>query len=280
MPQLKTIIVDDEPLALNLIRNYLGKHNDIEIVAECSNGGMAIKRIAELQPDLVFMDIQMPGLTGLDVVKRLQAEDLPLIVFVTAFDQYAVDAFSVHAVDYLLKPFDQTLIDRAIERCKIRLATRPGGAETKANYLSAFEQADWQANYDADPDDYSESGFTAEQDGSLPRLVIKDRGAITFVEQKDIDWVDAAGDYMCVHVQGQTHIMRSTLKNLLAQLSPELFQRVHRSTIVNLSRVTKVIPLAKSEYFLVLGEDEKLKVSRNYKNVVRALIARIEGEQQ
>ena len=122
----------------------------------------------------------------------------------------------------------------------------------------------------------AESGFTSETEGTLPKLVIKDRGAITFVEQEDIDWVDAAGDYMCVHVQGQTHIMRSTLKNLLAQLSPELFQRVHRSTIVNIQRVTKVIPLAKSEYFLVLGEDEKLKVSRNYKEVVRALVAKME----
>lgn len=274
MQPLKTLIVDDEPLALDLIRSYLGNHADIEIVAECTNGGMAIKKIAEMQPDLVFMDIQMPGLTGLDVVKRIQAEVLPLIVFVTAYDQYAVDAFNVNAVDYLLKPFDQSLIDRAVERAKARLLTRKESTENKASYLNAFEQAE-QAQ---DHGDYAESGFTSEQDGALPRLVIKDRGAITFVEQHDIDWVDAAGDYMCVHVQGQTHIMRSTMKNLLEQLTPDLFQRVHRSTIVNLSRVTQVIPLAKSEYYLVLGENEKLKVSRNYKDVVRELIAKIEGE--
>jgi len=271
MTKLKTIMVDDEPLALDLLRSYLRRRDDIEIIAECKNGKEAIEQITELQPDLLFLDIQMPGFTGFDVIKRLQPELLPMVVFVTAYDQYALDAFDVHAVDYLLKPLDEDLLKRSIERCLERHQQSDANSGIKRQIIGAVNQIESHSSGDSE-----HTSQVRLSDHALPKLIIRDRGAITFVEQLDIDWVDAAGDYMCVHANGETHIIRSTLKNLVSQLNAGIFQRIHRSTIVNLQRVEKIIPLPKSEYFLVLNGGERLKVSRNYKNVVKDLIVQYE----
>lgn len=269
---LRTIIVDDEPLALNLLKSYLNRLPNIEVVAECVNGKTAIEKTLQLNPDLLFLDIQMPGVSGFDVIKKLQNEFVPMVVFVTAFDQYALDAFDVSAVDYLLKPLDEELLKRAISRCSERLQLQPQRNTNKQNYLKAMEQVNAQSDHVLN----SGQMEATQDDGNRPKLIIKDRGAITFLEQTEIEWVDAAGDYMCIHSNGETHIVRSTLKKLLSQLDPSLFQRVHRSTIVNLERIAKVIPLAKSEYFLELDGNERIKVSRNYKDVVKNLISEYE----
>lgn len=284
MNTLSTIIVDDEPLALNLLRSYLARRSEIEIIAECQNGQQAIDKITQLKPDLVFLDIQMPRLDGFDVIKNLQADLMPMVVFVTAYDRYALAAFDVHAVDYLLKPLDEDLLKRAIDRCLKRQTEAATGIGQKQNLIGAMQHiaaSSSQDTYQARKmNDAEQEEENANSSDSRAKLVIKDRGTINFLEQKDIDWIDAAGDYMCIHVDGETHIIRSTLKSLLNQLDPTLFQRIHRSTIVNLERVTRILPLPKSEYLLELSANEKVKVSRNYKQIVKQLIAKHGGDSQ
>ncbi|MFT5571779.1 MAG: two-component system LytT family response regulator [Cryomorphaceae bacterium] len=282
MNAIRTIIVDDEPLALKLLRTYLDKHAQIEIVGEGQNGRQAIEMANELQPELMFLDIQMPGLSGFDVIQNLQADTIPLVVFITAYDEYALKAFDVHAVDYLLKPLDSSSLGRAVARCKQRLLLKNNTSSNKTeiigairdiareNISSSFNTNEPRANFNkSDP----------RGKNNLLKIVVKDRDAINLIDQHDIDWIDAAGDYMCIHVSGETYIMRSTLKALLAQLNPQLFKRVHRSTIVNITRVQTITPCAKSEYFLELGNNEKIKVSRNYKAAIKDLIAMHQGLQ-
>jgi two-component system LytT family response regulator len=267
MTKLKTLIVDDEPLALKLLRAKLNKIPDIEIVGECKNGREAIAATLDLSPELIFLDIQMPGLDGFDVVKGLQSDILPLIVFTTAYEQYALDAFDVHAVDYILKPIDDERIVRAVQRAQERLE----GVDTqedKPRILGAIDSINQRKN--------SETSSNKNIPSLSPmntfvdkKIVIKDRDEITILKQSDIEWVDAAGDYVCLHSQGETHIKRSTLKELLSELDDNIFKRVHRSTIVNLNFIDKVIPHTKGEFFLLLGEFEKIKVSRNYKDAIK-----------
>jgi len=272
---IQTVIVDDEPLALNLLRSYLSKNADINIIAECPNGRQAIAAVNEHQPDLMFLDIQMPNLTGFDVIHALQSDVTPLIVFITAYDQYALEAFDVCAVDYLLKPLDVDQLDRAINRCRERLAQQQSSGN-KSDIIKALRKigakdlASSIINSEEVPNSTNRELTEAEQ---YPKIIIKDRDVINLIDQSSIDWIDAAGDYMCIHSQGQTHIMRTTLKALLEKLNPLLFQRVHRSTIVNLSRIKKVIPCTKGEYFLELGNDQRIKVSRNFKSAIKELIS-------
>ncbi len=275
MKAIQTVIVDDEPLALNLLRSYLSKNADINIIAECPNGRQAIAAVNEHQPDLMFLDIQMPNLTGFDVIHALQSDVTPLIVFITAYDQYALEAFDVCAVDYLLKPLDVDQLDRAINRCRERLAQQQSSGN-KSDIIKALRKigakdlASSIINSEEVPNSTNRELTEAEQ---YPKIIIKDRDVINLIDQSSIDWIDAAGDYMCIHSQGQTHIMRTTLKALLEKLNPLLFQRVHRSTIVNLSRIKKVIPCTKGEYFLELGNDQRIKVSRNFKSAIKELIS-------
>ena len=253
MNRIRTIIVDDETLALNLIRSYLDKIDIVEIVAECANGSQAVSEIHKLEPDLVLLDIQMPGLNGFDVINSIQADIMPCIIFVTAYDQYAVKAFDVNAIDYLLKPLDPTNLKRAISRCADRFLNNNGANNNKTHLLKSLHQIN--------------------NDSEYQKIVIKDRDVIHMIEQHNIDWVDAAGDYMCLHVEGETIIMRSTLKALLKRLDPTVFQRVHRSTIVNLDRIEKIIPFTKGEFYLELNNKERIKVSRNYNSTIKNLIS-------
>lgn len=274
MRELTTIIVDDEPLALDLLRSYLEQHSQINIVAQCKNGKEAISQVVQLQPDLMFLDIQMPGQNGFDVIKSLQADVMPLVVFVTAYEQYALSAFDVNAVDYVLKPIDEESLNRAVKRCIERVQLITGNEGFKPRIIQAIDQI---MKRNSSLSEATENSIPApvEKPVQDQKIVVKDRSAITLVDQDDIDWVDAAGDYMCLHVGGVTHIMRSTLKSLLAQLNPRIFKRVHRSTIVNINRIEKIIPHTKGECFLVLAEDERIKVSRNYRTVIKSLIDEI-----
>lgn len=271
MRTLRTLIVDDEPLALGLLKAKLSKVAEIEIVAQCKNGREAIQAIMDHSPDLVFLDIQMPGIDGFEVIKKLQTDVVPLIVFTTAYEQYALDAFDVHAVDYILKPIDDERIQRALKRAQERLES--GDTDGAKNRIMGAIGAISQIEREAEPTDKPQDNRQSAADNLERKIVIKDRDEITLLTQSSIKWIDAAGDYCCIHADGETFIKRSTLKDLLEELEPNSFKRVHRSTIVNLNFIEKVIPHTKGEFFLVLGEHEKVKVSRNYREVIKAFLS-------
>jgi len=266
MQKLRTMIVDDEPLALDLLRSILSTVNDIEIVAECSNGREAIEAASKLDAELVFLDIQMPGINGFEVVKALQADVMPMVVFVTAFDHYAVDAFDLHAVDYVLKPLDAERIGRAVERALDRLKLGRD-MSFKTPLIGAIN--DISERIGADKHQQNSAGSLS--DGMKSKLLVRDSGVVKLIPFEDIDWVDAAGDYMCVHAAGETHVIRSTLRELMTKLDDKRFARIHRSTIVNIERVVSITPLQKGGSLLHLNEGATLKVSRNYRESVRSL---------
>jgi two-component system LytT family response regulator len=270
MIKLRTLIVDDEPLALKLIRKHLDKIPEIEIIGECKNGREAFEATMELGPDLMFLDIQMPGMTGFDVVQKLQADVVPLVVFTTAYEQYALEAFDVHAVDYILKPLDVDHLQRAVDRAIERFSQEEEEGQ-KTRIIGAIDEIN---NRDVEKVQPNQQAVSQQVNNhNIERkIVIKDRDVITLLKQNDIEWVDAAGDYVCLHADGVTHIKRSTLKDLLAELDENIFKRVHRSTIVNLNRIEKVIPHSKGEFFLQLSEFEKIKVSRNYREVIKSFL--------
>ena len=266
MKKIKALLVDDEPLATRGLKIRLDQFADIEIIGTCSNGREAVRTIKEKQPDLVFLDIQMPGFDGFSVVRSLVGEAvIPLIIFVTAFDQYALDAFEAHALDYLLKPVDEQRLAEAMKRVRDHMAQR-----------SAIEQNARLVEFVEGMDESTKSQLTAilekptevKDDRYDPHLRIKDRGHITIVPVRDVEFIDAAGDYMCIHVGEKTHILRETMKTMEKRLDPKVFQRVHRSTIVNLEQVKEVRPHSNGECFLTLHSGNELKVSRSYKDVV------------
>lgn len=284
--KIRTIIVDDEPLALKLLAAKLNKLPNIEIVAQCSNGRQAIDAVMELSPDLLFLDIQMPGFSGLEVIKKLQSDVMPLVVFATAYEQYALEAFDANAVDYVLKPIDDERIERAVGRAAERMKIdSKEDTYNKKDVMSALAHIDksqekvvtWHAN-DALIQDAPATQTNAAAKDAPPallknrKIVIKDRDEIHLLKQQDIQWIDAAGDYVCVHALGETHVKRCTLKEILEELDEDMFKRVHRSTIVNLNFIDKVIPHTKGEFFLMMGEFDKIKVSRNYKDVVKVFL--------
>lgn len=260
---LRVIVVDDESLAREGLVLRLQQFDDIDVVASCRNGREALAAIAEHDPDLVFLDIQMPGMSGFDLIAQLQPDDMPLIVFVTAYDAYAVDAFNVHAVDYLLKPIEPERLQEAVDKARQRVQ---GGDDQEKQRLLEMVMG-LTGKSESAVRELLSSGSAPR--GHSDRLAIKDGSSTIFVPVYDIDWVDAAGDYMCVHAKGETYIMRTTMKELEAQLDPAVFQRVHRSTIVNLHRVEKISSHINGEFHLTLGCGTSLKMSRSYKDKVR-----------
>ena len=257
---LTVMLADDEPLAREYLEELLEGMPDIEVLGSFKNGGEILKACRADSPKLLILDVEMPGLTGFDVVKRLQADDMPGIIFATAYDNYAIDAFDLNAVDYLLKPFDRDRFAIAIERARLRPLS---DASLKGRLISVSRQIQKIPDEPFSPPlDRIDSGRLAVRDGRETELVVV----------SDIDWVDAAGDYMCLHVGGKTHIMRSTMKELLDKLPADVFVRIHRSTIVNVHRVTSVSSLSKGEFRLQLGSETSLKVSRNYRKSIASLL--------
>lgn len=269
MPRLRTIIVDDEPLARRLMRSMLSELDSIELIAECRNGREAIAAVQGLAPDLMLLDVKMPGFSGFDVVRELQADVMPLVIFCTAYQRYALDAFDLHAVDYLLKPIDEVRLQRAVARANQRVGQDEDN-ENKTPLVGAIDEIARKVAGRGDEAALPDSA--AKSLSESRKLAIKDNDATVLVSVDDIDWIDAAGDYMCIHVAGETHIMRSTLKNLMSRLDPEKFKRIHRSTVVNLDRIAKATPLQKGEYMLDLDCEEKLKVSRNYRQEIKIFL--------
>ena len=253
MNKITTIIVDDEPPARRLIRTYLEREPDIEIVAECANGAEAIAAVEEHEPDLLFLDIQMPEISGFDVLMAADLDELPAVIFVTAYEEYALRAFEVHAVDYLLKPVDEERFTEALERARRLVGTRDAADIRRLAGLL---------------DDVRSRRPVAD------RLLVKSAGYITFLTTDEIDWIEAAGNYMRVHSGREVHLMRETMANLETMLDSKRFVRVHRSSIVNLDRIKELRPSLKGEFEILLRSGERLFLSRKYRKVLEERLGR------
>jgi two-component system LytT family response regulator len=276
---LSTIIVDDEPLARKGLAIRLQDHSDINVIEQCCNGREALEAVRAYQVDLMFLDIQMPGLNGFQVLESIIEQGLvmPVVVFVTAFDQYALKAFEVHALDYLLKPADEERLAKTIDKIKLYFKSSTDAAHKSklVRLVSDVTGNDYQKIL-TELDNNQELSASSYSDV----LAIKDAGEVNRVPVKDILWIDAAGDYMCVHTlddkqshsQENTYILRKTMKELEACLDPKQFIRNHRSTIVNKNVIEKFCSQVNGEYFLVLKNGKELKVSRSYKDKVKQAV--------
>jgi two-component system LytT family response regulator len=265
---IRAIIVDDEPLARRGLELRLRDAPDVEIVRQCANGREAMAAIAELAPDLMFLDIQMPGLSGLDVLAQVPQESLPMVVFVTAFDRFAIQAFEAHALDYLLKPVDGDRLQRALERVRAQWRQRQALAQ-RAQLLALL--ADLTGKGEIEPAALAAVAGCAARRYATMLPIRVDRETVR-LDVATIDWVDAAGDYMCLHAVGRTYVLRATMKELEEMLDPAVFQRVHRSTIVNLARVRALRPHLNGECFLKLQSGQEIKLSRSYRDKVELLL--------
>lgn len=250
--KIRCLVVDDEPLGRDRILTLLDAIPDAEVVGECETGSQAIQAIARRSPDLVFLDVQMPDVDGFGVIEAIPSEVLPAVVFVTAYDEYALKAFQVHACDYLVKPFDAERFGAAFRHVAQRiLVDRANHAYSRlTGLLERLER------------------------GPLHRrnLPIRARGRVYFVDVEEIDWVEAADNYVKVHTQGEAHVVRQTLRRMEETLSPQGFIRVHRSAIVNVARIREVQPWFSGDYVVLLRDGTRVTSSRAYRSNIRALI--------
>jgi|HubBroStandDraft_6_1064221.scaffolds.fasta_scaffold52566_3 two-component system LytT family response regulator len=243
---IRTLIVDDEPLARDRIRGLLDSEPDVEIAAECSTGLDAVAAIRGLQPDLVFLDVQMPELSGFDVLEAVLPAPLPIVIFVTAHDQYALKAFEVHALDYLLKPFDRGRFSSALARVRTQMMLQEESGELNKKLLAILESVKSERKY-------------------LDRLVVKSSGRVFFLKAEEIDWIEAAGNYVRLHTGKESHLLRETMASLESRLAPERFVRIHRSTIVNIERIRELRSLFHGDYEVILSDNTELVLSRAYR---------------
>ena len=258
--------MDDESLARRGLAHRLKNIADIEIVGEARNGREALQLIREMKPDLVFLDIQMPGIGGFEVVQQLDIETMPVILFLTAYDEYAVRAFEVNALDYILKPIDEERLLQVLEKVRTNLSQKRAlkqkrqilkiVSDISGHTISSLEELENEDIADIVPREPA-------------RLAIRDGGRTTWVNQDDIEWIDAAGDYMCVQALGVTYIMRTTMKELESELDENILQRIHRSTIVNVKHVREMESHINGEYFLTLASGHRVKLSRTYKDKLK-----------
>jgi len=243
---LNVIIVDDELLARDTVRLLLEDVNDVEVVAEASDGRQAVEAIREHQPDLVFLDVQMPGLTGLEVVSEVGTDRMPPVVFVTAYDEYAVKAFETSAIDYLVKPFSDDRFEAALEKARTQVQqSRRADLEERLRQLLAETR-------------------TGSAPAQETRFMIKERGSIRFVDSADVDWVEAAGDYVILHGTDQKNMIRETMMGMEQKLSSDRFVRIHRSTIVCIDAIREIKPYFHGDYIVYLNSGKELKLSRRY----------------
>lgn len=243
--KIRTLIVDDEPLGRERIRTLLAGDPEIEVIGECPDGRRAVTGIEERKPDLVFLDVQMPEVDGFGVLEAISAERMPVIIFVTAYDRYAVKAFEVHALDYLLKSFDRERFRAAVQRAKEEIRRSREGV---LNERVAGLLEDLQKKKDR-----------------LTRLVIKSAGRIVFLRVEEIDWVEAADNYVRVHAGKESHLIRETLQSLEKRLDPGKFLRIHRGSLVNLDRIRELQPIFHGDYAVKLMDGTELTLSRNYR---------------
>lgn len=246
---ISVLIVDDEPLAREGIVLHLSGENDVSIVGMCGNGRDAIKLIQQQKPDLVFLDVNMPGLSGFDVIETVGIENMPPVIFLTAYENFALKAFDVCAVDYLLKPIDPIRFSASLDRVREHLR--------RTTIIKHAEQLNvLLANNKAVPAQCAE------------RLIVKSHGHTHFIPVLDILWVEANGDYVDVHTSAKTHLVRETMHNIEQQLQQWGFQRIHRSAIVRLTMIAELITTSAGDYYLMLNNGKKLKLSRNYRDML------------
>ena len=261
---IRTLIVDDEKLAIQGLQLRLEPYSDVEIIGTCANGREAIRAIKTEKPDLVFLDIQMPGFDGFSVVGGVMEIEPPLFVFVTAYEEHAIRAFEANAVNYLMKPVDEDKLADTLDRVRTRLTEKRSAEEATKLQAVLAEVA---------PDAIENMPAADENAGRYEKMInIKDRGQIFRVDVESIEHIEAAGDYMCIYTGDNSLILRETMKDLERRLDPRVFQRVHRSTIVNLDQVRQVRPHTNGECFLVLDSGASVKVSRSYRDVVARFV--------
>jgi two-component system LytT family response regulator len=253
-PLIRVLLVDDESLAREMLREMLQDDPQVTIVGESCNGHEALEAIRTHSPDLIFLDVQMPELGGFEVLEAL-GKEIPRVIFVTAYDQYAVRAFEVHALDYLLKPFDQERFDISWQRARAQiLRDRDGGTDQRI--LALLEEMKAGNKY-------------------LERLVIKASGRIYFLETAEIDWIEAEGNYVSVHSAKKNHLLRETISSLEAQLDPRKFLRIHRSSIVRIDRIQELQPWFHGEYRIILQNGTQLTLSRNYRDKLQEALGKL-----
>lgn len=246
---IRAIIVDDEPLAREGLRSFLAEEADIDIEAECEDGEKAVIAIERLRPELVFLDVQMPGLTGFEVLEAVQISPLPAVIFVTAHDEHAIEAFEVSAVDYLLKPFKQERLRKALDRARDRVLRPPGEGQSQIATLLARMQSD----------------------GVSPRIPVRSKDRILFLKPGEIDYVEAAGNYVLVHSGKERHMFRETMTALEQRLSAAGFMRLSRSVLVNLNRIREVRPALPGQYSVVLLDGTRLEMTCTLQQLQRRL---------
>ena len=251
---MRVLVVDDEAPARRKLLYLLANEPDLEVTGEAADGEAAVIAIREQRPDLVLLDIQMPKLGGFGVVERVGVDQMPLVVFVTAFDQYAIKAFDVHAVDYLLKPYDRQRFSQALERARAEVERRQAG-DMKSQLLALLQDV--------------------EQRGpSYPeRLVVKSSGRVILIKVDDLDWVDAAGNYVRLHAGNESHLLRETMGRLESRLDPDRFLRIHRSSIVNIERIKELQQQFHGDYIVVLKNGQRLTLSRSYRDKIQGLLS-------
>lgn len=256
---MRVVIADDEPLARERIEQLLAGRPGIQIAAVAGDGRAAVEAVRAHRPDLLFLDVQMPELDGFGVLAELGADVPPAVIFCTAYDQFALRAFEVHALDYLLKPFDEERFTQALERARRQLVRPAGGPDDHplAARLAALLEA-------ARPD------AAARAD----RLAVKSEGRVVLVKLADIDWVEAADNYVNLHAGRESHLMRETMNRLEQRLDPARFVRISRSTIVNLDRIRELQPMFHGDYTVVLRDGTRLALSRNYRERLAHLLGR------
>jgi two-component system, LytTR family, response regulator len=255
MNRIRTLIVDDEPLARKTLRLLLEKDGEIEILGECRNGAEAVKQISEQSPDLVFLDVQMPHMNGFDVVRTVGVENMPVTVFVTAYDTYALKAFEVEALDYLLKPFEDARFDRALRRAKA--AVQHSSAGSLVEHLSSLLE-------------HPEGRRERQKPAS--RLLISTNGKVVFLKADDIDWIDAVDYYVKIYAHKKTYLQRETMDRLEKTLDPQKFFRIHRSTIVNIERVKELQSSSTGNYVVVLHDGTELRMSRRRRQQFKGVL--------
>jgi two-component system, LytTR family, response regulator len=264
---LRVVIVDDEALGRDTVRMALAQEPRVRVVGECASGREAIEMLTSVETDVVFLDVQMPGVDGFGVIDEIGADEMPVVIFVTAHDTHALRAFEAHAFDYLLKPIDDDRFAATVDRARRRVVEREESGV--ARRLAALMH-DIRPALDADRHRPARSDAPdASVAAPSGRIVVRDRDRVLFVDVADIDWIGADGDYVRIHTAGKSHLVRDTMAAMEARLDPAAFVRIHRSTIVNSSRIKELRPYSSREYAVVLKDGTRLRLSRRYRDRLR-----------
>jgi two-component system LytT family response regulator len=251
---IRALVVDDEPLARERVRALLARETDVVVVGECANGREALEAIDRERPDLVFLDVQMPELDGFAVLENVEPASLPFVIFVTAYDEYAVKAFDVHALDYVLKPFDRERFRHALDRARREIARAPDERALDRKLLALLQDL-------------------SDRRQRVDRLVVRSGGRVSFLRTEEVDWIEAAGNYVELHVGKDSHLLRETMNRLETRLDPRRFLRIHRRLIVHVDRIRQLEGVTHGEYVVVLKDGTRLSSSRGYREGLQRLLS-------